>query len=812
MGKERMFIGILVLGLFGCLCDAQGHSNFPSTNTAGFAYTQPPVVAYQTFSKPTFGKPPYTQPPYTQPPYTQAPVVAYPTFGEPPYTQPPVVAHLTFGRPPYTQPPMVAHPTFGEPPYTQPPNTQPPVVAHTTFGKPTYTQPPVVAYPTFGEPPYTQPPVVAHPTFGRLPYTQPPNTQAPVVAYPTFGRPPYTQPPMVAHPTFGEPPYTQPPNTQAPVVAYPTFGKPPYTQPPNTQAPVVAYPTFGRPPYTQPPVLAHPTFGKPSYTQPPNTQAPVVAYPTFGRPPYTQPPNTQAPVVAYPTFGKPPYTQPPNTQAPVVAYPTFGKPPYTQPPVLAHPTFGKPSYTQPPNTQAPVVAYPTFGRPPYTQPPNTQAPVVAYPTFGKPPYTQPPNTQAPVVAYPTFGKPPYTQPPVAAHPTFGKPPYTQPPMTPTFGGPKVPTIPVEAPTSKPNAVKVYCGESSVQMEVDMDLLGIGQLIQPSDITLGGCGPVEQKGSMPVLLFETELHGCGSILLMTEDSLIYSFALNYQPRAIGSTPIIRTSSAVVGIQCHYLRLHNVSSNALKPTWIPYHSILSAEQLLVFSLRIMDDNWRLERASNVFFLGDLINIEAAVVLANHVPLCVFVDTCVATLVPDMNAVPRYAFIENKGCLIDSKMTNSRSRFLPRVQDDKLQFQLDAFRFAQETRSAIYIFCHLKATVVSPDAEGRACSFPPRMQQWIEASGNDQACSCCDSSCSGRKGRSADSVMKYESDAVLGPIVVQKAEDLVQQPHKITQEANLIQHGASRVVFLAGVMVAVGLVCIMVLLWRHYKPVTL
>ncbi|XP_061078082.1 uncharacterized protein LOC133111613 isoform X8 [Conger conger] len=744
MGKERMFIGILVLGLFGCLCDAQGHSNFPSTNTAGFAYTQPPVVAYQTFSKPTFGKPPYTQPPYTQPPYTQAPVVAYPTFGEPPYTQPPVVAHLTFGRPPYTQPPntqapVVAYPTFGELPYTQPP-----VVAHTTFGKPTYTQPPVVAYPTFGEPPYTQPPVVAHPTFGRLPYTQPPNTQAPVVAYPTFGRPPYTQPPMVAHPTFGEPPYTQPPNTQPPVVAHTTFGKPTYTQPP-----VVAYPTFGEPPYTQPPVVAHPTFGKP---------------------------------------------------------------PYTQPPVLAHPTFGKPSYTQPPNTQAPVVAYPTFGRPPYTQPPNTQAPVVAYPTFGKPPYTQPPNTQAPVVAYPTFGKPPYTQPPVAAHPTFGKPPYTQPPMTPTFGGPKVPTIPVEAPTSKPNAVKVYCGESSVQMEVDMDLLGIGQLIQPSDITLGGCGPVEQKGSMPVLLFETELHGCGSILLMTEDSLIYSFALNYQPRAIGSTPIIRTSSAVVGIQCHYLRLHNVSSNALKPTWIPYHSILSAEQLLVFSLRIMDDNWRLERASNVFFLGDLINIEAAVVLANHVPLCVFVDTCVATLVPDMNAVPRYAFIENKGCLIDSKMTNSRSRFLPRVQDDKLQFQLDAFRFAQETRSAIYIFCHLKATVVSPDAEGRACSFPPRMQQWIEASGNDQACSCCDSSCSGRKGRSADSVMKYESDAVLGPIVVQKAEDLVQQPHKITQEANLIQHGASRVVFLAGVMVAVGLVCIMVLLWRHYKPVTL
>ena len=60
----------------------------------------------------------------------------------------------------------------------------------------------------------------------------------------------------------------------------------------------------------------------------------------------------------------------------------------------------------------------------------------------------------------------------------------------------------------------------------------------------------------------------------------------------------------------------------------------------------DDWQLERASNVFFLGDLINIEASVVQANHVPLRVFVDTCVATLAPDMNAVPSYAFIEDKG----------------------------------------------------------------------------------------------------------------------------------------------------------------------
>lgn len=38
------------------------------------------------------------------------------------------------------------------------------------------------------------------------------------------------------------------------------------------------------------------------------------------------------------------------------------------------------------------------------------------------------------------------------------------------------------------------------------------------------------------------------------------------------------------------------------------------------------------------------------------------------------------------MDSKLTSSRSKFLPRIQDDKLHFQLDAFRFAQESRSNV------------------------------------------------------------------------------------------------------------------------------
>ncbi|KAJ8342380.1 hypothetical protein SKAU_G00323080 [Synaphobranchus kaupii] len=426
-------------------------------------------------------------------------------------------------------------------------------------------------------------------------------------------------------------------------------------------------------------------------------------------------------------------------------------------------------------------------------------------------------TPVPVTARPTIRRPAITQAPLTARPTIRRPVITQAPFTPhpSIGDPKGTTAVVTAPPN-PDSVTIQCGEDSIQLNVDVDLLGIGNLIQPSDITLGSCGPAGQDHSH--LLFETELHGCDSTLMMTEDTLVYTFALLYQPKALGATPIIRTNAAVVGIQCHYMRLHNVSSNALKPTWIPYHSTLSAEDLIMFSLRLMADDWQLERTSNVFFLGDIMNIEASVIQANHVSLRVFMDTCVATLEPNMDSIPSYDFIYDQGCLMDSKLTSSRSEFLSRITDDKLQVKLDAFRFAQETRSQIYIFCHLRATAALPDSEGKACHFHQK-KGWVSASGNDQVCSCCDTGCTVRKGRSlGPAAPQYRGTAFLGPIVVQQpATDIMPESAStpLKAEDNRAAGVSSEALFIAGVVAAVGLVCMVVLvtvLWRGFKPTVL
>lgn len=60
----------------------------------------------------------------------------------------------------------------------------------------------------------------------------------------------------------------------------------------------------------------------------------------------------------------------------------------------------------------------------------------------------------------------------------------------------------------------------------------------------------------------------------------------------------------------------------------------------------DDWRSERGSNVYFLGDTIHLEAAVTMGNHMPFRVYVEHCVATATPDADSNPRHNFIEYYG----------------------------------------------------------------------------------------------------------------------------------------------------------------------
>ncbi|KAM3584846.1 uncharacterized protein V6R79_000629 [Siganus canaliculatus] len=320
--------------------------------------------------------------------------------------------------------------------------------------------------------------------------------------------------------------------------------------------------------------------------------------------------------------------------------------------------------------------------------------------------------------------------------------------------PRVPAPPV--------SIGVRCGEGEVTIEVKQNFLGNGQLIRPSDLTLGGC--VALGADEHILQFQTELQGCGSTLTMTEDSLIYSFSLVYYPTPIGKTVILKTNAAEVGIECRYQRRHYVSSNAVQPTWKLFSTDVFVERPLHFSLRLMTDDWQRQRPSPAYFLSDVMHVEAAVLQGRHIPLRVFVDSCVVTLHPDPATQPRYQLINNHGCLRDAKLTGAKSYFMQRSQEDKLHFQLKAFRFHQDPRNSLFITCHLKATPASAaiDSQHKACSFFTETNRWVASGGDNKVCSCCESSCRERRRRrrlAADAELQWEGMAALGPILLEE-----------------------------------------------------
>ncbi|NXK46479.1 ZP3 protein, partial [Chauna torquata] len=336
-------------------------------------------------------------------------------------------------------------------------------------------------------------------------------------------------------------------------------------------------------------------------------------------------------------------------------------------------------------------------------------------------------------------------------------------------------------------VAVQCQEAQVVVTVHRDLFGTGRLVRAADLTLGraACPATAPSATESTVTFVAGLHECGSTLRVTPDALIYSTSLNYSPVHTGNPAIIRTSPAVVPIECHYPRRDNVSSSAIRPTWAPFRSTLLSEERLLFSLRLMKDDWSAERASAVFQLGEVLHFQAGVNVENHAPLRLFVDSCVATPTLDRSSSHQYAFIDFSGCMVDGQLDEATSTFIsPRPQPDVLQFAVDAFKFAGDSSNLMYITCHLKASPAdrAPDPLNKACSFNKASNLWAPVEGTRDVCSCCEMRSCGLAGHSRrlhapsrwqggrsrrelssqlDSAVK-EADVVVGPVLIHSWQD--------------------------------------------------
>ncbi|KAG2459862.1 ZP3 protein, partial [Polypterus senegalus] len=294
--------------------------------------------------------------------------------------------------------------------------------------------------------------------------------------------------------------------------------------------------------------------------------------------------------------------------------------------------------------------------------------------------------------------------------------------------------PIEPKAGAPQTVTARCTDSEVIVTISPDLLGIQKPVQPSDLSMGGCGVTSPAGAQPFVI-EAPLQGCGSTVEMHGAEIVYTFTLDYNPSPIDGLPIVRTNPAVVQIECHYNRCFLDSQ--LTGSNSQFMSPRVAQSVIQFQL----DAFRFYglTTSSIFITCRLkVTLASADVdplnkdcsynsalsqwssVDGNDGVCSCCDTNCANPPPFRrgSGAPRYrprramytftldynpspidglpivrtnpAVVQIEchynRCFLDSQLTGSNSQFVsPRVAQSVMQFQLDAFRFYGLTTSS-------------------------------------------------------------------------------------------------------------------------------
>ncbi|KAF4117565.1 zona pellucida glycoprotein 3f, tandem duplicate 1 isoform X1 [Onychostoma macrolepis] len=293
------------------------------------------------------------------------------------------------------------------------------------------------------------------------------------------------------------------------------------------------------------------------------------------------------------------------------------------------------------------------------------------------------------------------------------------------------------------AVTVDCGKNSVSVR----WIDVNSQVDPSLLRLGNCPPtqvsVNSQGSEAV--FYSEFLTCNIRRLVTTNEIIFETEIT-SPMLSKSTPVYYP------VACAYKR----EEDWAPPLYDPLRFHTHGQGDLKFRMALMKDDFSGVATTTTFSLGSMIPIAASVVQQNHQPLILLLDECLASttseLAPDSHVYP---LITNKGCLVDSKNTNSR--FLPRNQLSEIRLSLQAFKFP--TGEDVYLHCRLVAWEPRDlDSGSKACQYDRTSSRWVLVDDPSQSslCSCCDTSCQGRKKRgiTADAIAV---NSVIGPLVI-------------------------------------------------------
>ncbi|KAG2470755.1 ZP3 protein, partial [Polypterus senegalus] len=306
-------------------------------------------------------------------------------------------------------------------------------------------------------------------------------------------------------------------------------------------------------------------------------------------------------------------------------------------------------------------------------------------------------------------------------------------------------------------VSVQCFSDYVAVDVPLNSFAFP--INKDGLLLGSCPMSSFDPQNNIVTFVRGLLDCRFSRLVTPSQLLYSVELTYNWTGSPS------SAFPVSIDC----LFNKSASWTPLMPLPAGGYASGVGHLDFTMLIVNSDYTEASPSTTFFLGDPINLAASVDQYGHMPLSIFMDSCVAATTPVLaNSSLVYPLINNHGCLIDG--LNADSYFHRRVATSELYATIRAFRFTNvssevwsvkyvpQDEAKVYIHCSLIAwDPAQLDVTKKACSYNHLTQGWeaLDTPGTNSVCSCCSSVCTTRKRRDAGKGLKKE--VVVGPLII-------------------------------------------------------
>ncbi|XP_047201690.1 uncharacterized protein si:ch211-67f13.7 [Girardinichthys multiradiatus] len=296
-------------------------------------------------------------------------------------------------------------------------------------------------------------------------------------------------------------------------------------------------------------------------------------------------------------------------------------------------------------------------------------------------------------------------------------------------------------------VSVTCSTSDFVVRVKPAFYGLGADAQ--ELTLGtNCrsnGVLRPQGD---LLFTYPLTACDGVRELPHGYLVYKYVLHYEPSPKRFPS--RAHQVDVNVECHYQRDHSVYQLAVQPTW---QTVILRKKLKgrpkEFQINLMDDSWRTPTKSQVYLLGQTVNIQVS---APHLPpgLKLYINSCYAAPSSGSKSSLKYTLVDNLGCMRDSKNEPGASQFISRT-DKTLRFSLRTFQFTADPDTKVSIHCKLSVASDGPGPTQKSCTY--KDHRWRALTGQDSVCECCESTCVMAKQRRA----LLEGFAISRPLLV-------------------------------------------------------